>query len=228
MLSFNIEPYATDPDHELKIQSILEKMGLMNSPEQIEIYLRKTSPNSPLTGAMIYGEAVKYNVDTRLLMALMQQDSSFGTEGVGARTFNPGNVGNTGSAERTFPSWQDGVAAVAIWLDGHRRNDTVIPAETSSEENSDEDNSTEDEEEENVDTEDSKDIEKETESVPTNIVDEVPETPKAVEVEPVENATSTVEATTTPEVVEPAIEEPAVVTETVVETSPDTSTSTVE
>lgn len=120
LLSYDIAPYATDPYHEAKIQSILENMGLMNSIDQIEFYIKKNTPDSPLTGLMVYNASLKYNVDTRLLLALMELDSRFGTQGIGARTYNPGNVGNTGTEERTYSSWEAGVEAVASWLNNHR------------------------------------------------------------------------------------------------------------
>ena len=60
----------------------------------------------------------------------MQNDSSFGTQGVGARTNNPGNVGNTGIAEQSYPTWQDGVNAVASWLDRHRVAQAVAATPT--------------------------------------------------------------------------------------------------
>ena len=120
MLKYNIVPYATDPYHETKIQTILERMGPMETFDQIDSYLQKSTPDSPVTGLMIYSSAAKYNVDARLMMAIMELDSRFGTQGLGARTFNPGNVGNNGFEERMYGSWEAGVDAVANWLNNHR------------------------------------------------------------------------------------------------------------
>jgi hypothetical protein len=120
LLKYNIVPYATDPYHETKIQTILENMGSMETPDQIDVYLRKSTPDSPVTGFMIYNSASKYNVDVRLMMAIMELDSRYGTQGLGARTFNPGNVGNNGFEERAYGSWDVGVDAVANWLNNHR------------------------------------------------------------------------------------------------------------
>lgn len=120
LLEYDITSYAVDPDHEKKIQSILEKMGTMNSAEEIEQYVRFAAVESPLTGQMIFDSGIKYNIDVRLMMALMELDSVFGTLGIGAKTNNPGNVGNNGVDTRTYPSWGDGVDAVADWLNDHR------------------------------------------------------------------------------------------------------------
>ncbi|QQR50405.1 glucosaminidase domain-containing protein [Candidatus Nomurabacteria bacterium] len=122
LLEYDITSYAVDPDHEKKIQSILEKMGTMSSAEEIEQYVRFTAVESPLTGQMIFDSGVKYNIDVRLMMALIELDSVFGTLGIGAKTNNPGNVGNNGVDTRTYPSWSDGVDAVADWLNDHRVN----------------------------------------------------------------------------------------------------------
>jgi hypothetical protein len=125
LLNYDITPYATDPNHEIRIQSILEKMGFMDSVDQIDAYMKNAAPTTPLTGDMVLNASIKYAVDTRLILAIMEQDSAFGTLGVATRTFNPGNVGNTGSAERTYPSWEAGVDAVALWLNNNRRIATV-------------------------------------------------------------------------------------------------------
>ena|SRR3989339_35155 len=120
MSEYDISSYATDPLHEQKIADILSFMGAMISPEVIDVYIDSEAIVSPLTGQMILTAAQQYNVDVRLLMALMELDSRFGTAGVAVDTMNPGNVGNTGTAIRYYASWQEGVTAVAEWLSRHR------------------------------------------------------------------------------------------------------------
>lgn len=118
---YNISTYATDPLHERKIADILEVMGAMDTSGIIDTYINNEAIGSPLNGHMILTSAGKYSVDTRLLMALMEQDSNFGTAGLAVNTKNPGNVGNTDSgATVTYDSWEEGVDAVAIWLNDHR------------------------------------------------------------------------------------------------------------
>lgn len=117
---YDITSYATDPLHEQKIADILNYMGPMNSPADVDYYLNNQIVGCPLTGTMIFNAAQEYNVDCRLMMAIMELDSHFGTAGIAVTTFNPGNVGNTGTATRTYSSWQAGVEAVAQWLDNHR------------------------------------------------------------------------------------------------------------
>lgn len=129
LTEYDITPYATDPTHELKIQNILEKMGLMDSAEKVELYIKKTSPDSPLNGSMVWNASVQYSVDVRLMLALMELDSRFGTLGLATSTLNPGNVGNDGVSTKTYGSWEEGVLAVASWLNTHRKNLTPIPLE---------------------------------------------------------------------------------------------------
>jgi len=126
MSEYDISTYATDPLHEQKIADILSFMGPMISPEVIDAYIDTEAIASPLTGAMILSAAQQYNVDVRLLMALMELDSRFGTAGVAVDTMNPGNVGNTGTAIKYYASWQDGVLAVAAWLNRHRINNNQV------------------------------------------------------------------------------------------------------
>ena len=118
---YDISAYATDAQYEGKITAILNKMPTsFGSAAEIDTYIQGIAPGSPVTGLMVTRAAGQYNIDIMLLMAIMELDSQFGTQGVGARTNNPGNVGNTGTAERTFASWDEGVAAVAAWLSTHR------------------------------------------------------------------------------------------------------------
>jgi hypothetical protein len=111
---YDIKSYATDPTHEVKIQNILSNIGQMKTIQDIDAYIKQIAPGSPVTGQMIANAATKYGVSWEAMMAIMQQDSSFGTAGKAVRTKNPGNVGNTDSgATVTNKSWQDGVNAVA-------------------------------------------------------------------------------------------------------------------
>lgn len=122
---YDITPYATDPLHEQKVMNILSKMKVMDTVEKIDEYIKGKYVSSPVTGEMVMSAAEAYTVDVRLLMAMMEQDSSFGTAGKAVRTLNPGNVGNDDSGNlRTYESWQKGVTAVAEWLNRHRISDS--------------------------------------------------------------------------------------------------------
>jgi len=142
---YDITPYATDPLHEEKVMNILSKIGVMDTAEQIDDYIDRKYLSSPVTGTMIMSAASAYDVDARLMMAIMEQDSRFGTVGVAVRTLNPGNVGNDDSGNtRTYGSWQEGVTAVAEWLSRHRASqenpdETVVePTEPATASSSDE------------------------------------------------------------------------------------------
>lgn len=118
---YDITPYATDPLHEEKIMQILSKMKIMDTAEKVDDYIKGKYAGSPVTGGMVMSAAGAYAVDVRLMMAIMEQDSRFGTAGLAVRTVNPGNVGNDdGGNTRTYDSWQEGVTAVAEWLNRHR------------------------------------------------------------------------------------------------------------
>ncbi|MFT5352320.1 MAG: hypothetical protein ACI9GH_000167 [Candidatus Paceibacteria bacterium] len=124
---YDITIYATDPKHEIKVMNILSKMGVMDTVEKINDYIKGRYRSSPVTGEMVMSAAKSYEVDTRMIMAMIEQDSSFGTAGLAVRTLNPGNVGNDDDGNiRTYGSWQEGVTAVAEWLNRHRGS-TIIP-----------------------------------------------------------------------------------------------------
>lgn len=118
---YDITSYATDPLHEDKVAAILNAMGEMKTAADMEAYIRRKYPESPVTGQMIMNAAVTEEVDARLTMAIMEQDSRFGTVGLAVSTTNPGNVGNDdGGNIRHYGTWQEGVTAVAEWLGRHR------------------------------------------------------------------------------------------------------------
>ncbi len=120
---FNIRAYATDPRHEAAISTIYERLKTvdLSSAAAITAYMKKYYPSTPLTGEMVLASSKKYNVDVKMILAMMQQDSSMGTAGKGARTHNPGNVGNDDTGKLVdWGTWEKGVDAVAAWLNKHR------------------------------------------------------------------------------------------------------------
>jgi len=121
VMGFNIGRYATDPHHETKVAKIVSAVGNLSTSSQIETYIRGRFPKSPVTGTMVAASANKHGVPASMIIAMIQQDSSIGTAGLGARTNNPGNVGNDDEGNiRTYPSWSAGVDAVAAWLAKNR------------------------------------------------------------------------------------------------------------
>jgi len=133
---YDITSYATDPTHETKIQSIMDSMGKMGSVADMDSYIQSVAPGSEVTGKMIANASEKYGVSWEIMMAIMQQDSSFGTAGIGARNFNPGNVGQFDSLGTTptagYSTWQEGVDAVAENLSRRKSTAPMTNPEVSS------------------------------------------------------------------------------------------------
>ena len=119
--SNSIGAYATDPDYIQKISSVysrtsfdIKSLGYDQNPVgALNQYIKNQPGNAPVTGAMVVDAANAYGIDPLLLASVLHLESDFGTDGVGAKTMNPGNQGNTGSATRTFNSWREGVNATA-------------------------------------------------------------------------------------------------------------------
>lgn len=121
VLGYDIRSYATDKQHETKIANLTKKIGEVDNALEIDAYIHSVVPASPITGKMVVNASNAYDVPCELILAIMQNDSSFGTAGIGARTNNPGNVGNNDSgATRKYSSWQAGVIAVSEWLNNHK------------------------------------------------------------------------------------------------------------
>ncbi|MBI3627335.1 MAG: hypothetical protein HY220_01110 [Candidatus Sungbacteria bacterium] len=116
---YDISAYATDALYEQKIQTIINGMPSFGAVGDIDRYIQNAVAGAPVTGDMVLGATSQYGVDIPLTMAIMELDSRFGTVGIGASTFNPGNIGNTGTTTQAFGSWAEGVSAVAEWLSRH-------------------------------------------------------------------------------------------------------------
>ena len=103
------------------INNAVQGIGGVKNIDTASQIISQISPNSPVTGAMVISSANKYGVDPALIISVMQNDSQLGTTGKGAKTFNPGNVGNNDAGQiKNFGSWNKGVDAVAEWLSNHK------------------------------------------------------------------------------------------------------------
>jgi uncharacterized protein (DUF1499 family) len=89
---YDMSIYAADPLYIQKITDMLTYMPTFDNASQIDAYIDKEVVGSPITGQMVIDATTKYVVDPRLTVAIMELDSRFGTAGVGAKTFNPGNL----------------------------------------------------------------------------------------------------------------------------------------
>ena len=129
---YNLSSYASDPLYLQKITDILSVMPTLDTASDVDNYIGSEAIGSPLTGAMLMSAAQQYTIDVRLLAAILELESNFGTAGMAISTLNPGNVGNTGSGTRTYNTWQDGVGAVAEWLSNHLVTSITATAPTAS------------------------------------------------------------------------------------------------
>jgi hypothetical protein len=140
VMGFNIQGYATDPTHYERIKEMtafiiahVEKGGSADSAEDCErltAYMRLRAAQTPLTGEMLLSARDCFNLGDPglfVMMALIQNDTMYGTRGEGARLHNPGNVGDDDAGHTVdYGSWQTGVDAVAQWLDKHRCESKTI------------------------------------------------------------------------------------------------------
>lgn len=122
---YDISSYATDPTHEQKVTSIYNTIDSpITDNKSADTVLKSLSPDTKITGTMVMNASQQYNVDPKLVISLMQQDSSLGTKGLGSKNNNPGNVGQFDSLGTTptggYKTLQDGVNAVAKWLSQHK------------------------------------------------------------------------------------------------------------
>jgi hypothetical protein len=120
-VGYDIKSYATNPQHERIVSTILSSLNPFSNPEEITSFINIKYPNSPISGEMVINSSIKHGVSPEVILSIMAADSSMGTKGKAVRTLNPGNVGNTDDgATRGFKSWEEGVDAVAKNLAGRK------------------------------------------------------------------------------------------------------------
>lgn len=121
---YDISKYATDPEHEIKVATIYKGLPDFKDASIADSAIKSLYSNSPITGSMIMNAANTFNVDPKMIFSIMAQDSSMGTKGIGAKNFNPGNIGQFDSLGTTptggYKNWQEGVNAVGKWLSNHK------------------------------------------------------------------------------------------------------------
>ena len=125
---YDISSYATDPNHENAISTILSTMGQFKTKEDVQNYITKVAPTSKITAEMILESSKQNGVSWEMLVAMMQQDSSLGTKGMGARNNNPGNIAQYDDLKQPvagYKTLQEGVNAVGAWLKRHKVTSTV-------------------------------------------------------------------------------------------------------
>jgi hypothetical protein len=117
----DISKYATDPQHEVKVEKIHDSLPPIATSTDAQKYIdsikEKYGHDIKVTGDMIYKAAKEYGVSMKLMIALMQNDSMFGTTGLGKKTNNPGNIANDDSGHKQYyPTMREGVRATARQL----------------------------------------------------------------------------------------------------------------
>lgn len=79
-------------------------------------------PNTKITEGMIEAASQKTGIDPIMIATILKLDSSYGTQGKGARNNNPGNVGQFDSLDakgitvKGYDTLQEGIDAVAFNL----------------------------------------------------------------------------------------------------------------
>lgn len=87
---YNIRSYASDPQYEQKVMSIYNGSSMQNvtDAESADEYIKSRNKNSKITGDMVYSVASQYNIDPKMLLSMIQQESSFGTSNVALQNNN--------------------------------------------------------------------------------------------------------------------------------------------
>ena len=126
VFGYNIRRYAPPP-HSAIIAGMAAFISYhLPDPEPVCIttYMQIRAFDTPLTGDMFITSRDNHSLDNKALwlaMALIQQDSMYGTKGEGSDLHNPGNVGDDDEGNTVdYGTWENGVDAVFEWLLKHK------------------------------------------------------------------------------------------------------------
>lgn len=132
--SFDFSPtgpsgiYATANAWGPLVQKCLSDMGNLDSPQDVDAYLHRVAPKTPLTGDMFYSAAQKYGIPVEITVAVAQAESSFCGRGLDGTTCGNKNVGNYGNMDdgrtKSFDTWEDGIDAMAKKIARSRLTDS--------------------------------------------------------------------------------------------------------
>ena len=116
---YDLTSYATSPSHEDLVNQVFA--SVLRKTWRGYLDWRGRVDRIPITAKMVEEAADEFDVSPDLMVAVMQVDSGLGVRGLGARTHNPGNVGNTDDGSmKDWGTWEAGVRAVARNLSKRR------------------------------------------------------------------------------------------------------------
>ncbi len=107
---YDVGDWATDPNYEMAVKSNYQTMPAIFNASDADDYIKSVTPESPITGDMVFGASKKYGVDPKMVMAMMQQESSFGLSNVAKNNNNPSGITWSPSLERNNSGVTKGTA----------------------------------------------------------------------------------------------------------------------
>lgn len=99
----DLKGYAVDPNQSKAVASIYNKIPNTDNPADYTNYIKSKSPNSKISGDDIVQAASSYNLDPKILLALMQHESNIGTSTVALKNNNFGGITWSESYARNNP-----------------------------------------------------------------------------------------------------------------------------
>lgn len=128
--------YATASGYPQRVQSTLDTIGKLNTPQDITNYINNYvgKRQTKITADMVVKASQKYDASWEIIIAIIQRETQLGTDGSkGSRGYNWGNVGNTDTlmangGSKSYPTPQSGVDAVAKNLAHRKVSTSAAPA----------------------------------------------------------------------------------------------------
>lgn len=100
--------------HDQLPEVVLASLGIVEDMKEQVIKDELSAAQSPVTEKMVMDSAKKYSVPMSYIMAIIKNDSTYGTKWLAVTTHNPGNVGNMDDGStKDWLTREAGVDAVA-------------------------------------------------------------------------------------------------------------------
>lgn len=102
--------YAVDPKQSASVATIYNKIPEINNEVVADKVIKQLNPNSSITGSQIVTVASKFNLDPRIMLALMKHESNLGTSSVAMKNNNYGGITWSPTYQAKYPNVTKGTA----------------------------------------------------------------------------------------------------------------------
>jgi hypothetical protein len=108
---YGLKKWAKDPQYEQHVAGVYETLPEISTPEEVDNFVKTIASNSPINGKDLFAAASKYDVDPKLMLAMMIQEtgqSSLGMSEVAKKNNNFAGLTWSSNTDKIYPGSSKG------------------------------------------------------------------------------------------------------------------------